>query len=104
MAKRIENADEDDLGQGGVELAEQEFEEFLALLAEHGVEPEVIDLIREHGFFCPVHRPGFEAMFRLYDIPADVEFMALCREGRLKAMKEFIALQFSEGTWPDPPS
>jgi hypothetical protein len=100
MAQRLENPDEDDLGQGGVVLDTSEFEDFLKVLAANGIKPEATDLIREMGFFAPITRDRMGPIFQMYKMQADISVMAICREDSLDAMKRFIIFMIREGSWP----
>ena len=101
MARRIENPNADDLGQGGVELSEQEYEDLLAILASNGVPENQIDLARTAGFIAPIQREGLESLFEMYHMQSDVKVMAVCREGRFELMRDYILFSMREGSWPD---
>jgi hypothetical protein len=101
MASRIENPNADDLGQGGVALTETEFEEFLDALALRGADPQMIDVMRDKGFFAPIERlPVFEWAFKAYKMQDDIKVLAVCRDDKIEAMRNYIIFLCREGTWP----
>jgi hypothetical protein len=100
MAKRIENPSADDLGEAGIELNDEEFEVFLAVLGKGGLNPSDLATIRQMGFFAPIRRAGFEGIFQAFKVQSDVQVLAVCREGCLDAMQGFIISMCRDGTWP----
>jgi hypothetical protein len=103
MAKRIENPDVDDLGQGGVELSAVEFDSLLKYLDTCGVHQDTISLARDTGFIAPLVRSsGTQQIFEWLKMQSDVTVLSICRDGSLVGMKAYIQFLYDEGTWPTP--
>lgn len=101
MAMRIVNPNADDLGHAGFVFSAAEFDALLAFLEKSGIPENQIGMVRNCGFIGPIERnPGFEWLFQVCKVQADVRVLALCREGSLDAMKRYISFRFQEGTFP----
>jgi hypothetical protein len=99
--KRIENPDVDDLGQGAVELTHDEYEQFLLMLRKRGLPTASATRVRRYGFVSLRRTPGMDNLFQQYGMQEDVQVIAICREGRLDAMRTFIATDAGKSEWPE---
>jgi hypothetical protein len=102
MAKRIENPNADDLGEGGIELSEAEFDQFLKLLEESGAGEGALTAIRDAGFVAPLVRSeANDWAFEFCRMQADIQVLSICREGQFEAMRDFILFRIRHGHWPN---